>query len=169
MDVDDLFGDSEQVALPTMTAPPVKGLARRLDELSASGCTQKIAWSKNGCVAYITPDGHVVNLRVFSRDPESGKWDLGKDTQLEIPRGHDDFQYVHLSWSHLGNDLAIMDAAGHVSIFSGAMALDRMTFMRADLSKPEAEMDAVVGLHWLAILPYEQKVSESLFTSYEAY
>lgn len=41
MDVDDLFGDSEQVALPSMaiaTAPPLKGLAKRLDELASSGC-----------------------------------------------------------------------------------------------------------------------------------
>jgi mediator of RNA polymerase II transcription subunit 16 len=40
MDVDDLFGDSEQVALPSMSAPPITGLARRLDDLSASGCCQ---------------------------------------------------------------------------------------------------------------------------------
>jgi mediator of RNA polymerase II transcription subunit 16 len=40
VDVDDLFGDSEQVPLPAMPAAPVKGLARRLDELSASGCCQ---------------------------------------------------------------------------------------------------------------------------------
>lgn len=39
VDVDDLFGDSEQVPMP-MPAAPVKGLARRLDELSASGCCQ---------------------------------------------------------------------------------------------------------------------------------
>ena len=41
MDVDDLFGDSDPVSLPTMNipaTPPVKGLARRLDELASSGC-----------------------------------------------------------------------------------------------------------------------------------
>jgi mediator of RNA polymerase II transcription subunit 16 len=41
MDVDDLFGDTEQVTLPNMnviTAPPVRGLTKRLDELSTSGC-----------------------------------------------------------------------------------------------------------------------------------
>ncbi|KAF2108513.1 mediator complex, subunit Med16 [Lophiotrema nucula] len=157
MDVDDLFGDSEQVALPAISAPPVKGLARRLDELSTSGCSQRISWSKNGAVAYITPDGYGVNLKVFSRDQSTGKWDLGKDVPLEIPHHRDEYPYVHLSWSHLGNDIAIMDAAGHVIIFSCNMALDRMTYMRADTNQPEAEMDAVVGMHWLAILPYEQK------------
>jgi mediator of RNA polymerase II transcription subunit 16 len=41
MDVDDLFGDSEHVTLQTITStPPVKGLARRIDELGASGCCQ---------------------------------------------------------------------------------------------------------------------------------
>ncbi|KAF2002790.1 hypothetical protein P154DRAFT_520560 [Amniculicola lignicola CBS 123094] len=157
MDVDDLFGDSEQVSLPAIPVVQVKGLARRLDELSAGGCSQKIAWSKSGCVAYITNDGYGVNLRVFSRDSETGVWDLGKDTSLQIPHGSDDFPFANLSWSHLGNDLAVMNAAGHVMIFSCAMALDRMTFMRADLTQPESESDAVVGMHWLTILPYERK------------
>src|SRR5690242_20857878 len=45
--------------------------------------SRKIAWSKNGCVAYITPDGAAVHLKVFSRDTETGKWDLGKDVAME--------------------------------------------------------------------------------------
>jgi mediator of RNA polymerase II transcription subunit 16 len=41
MDVDDLFGDSEHVTLGNINAtPPVKGLAKRIDELGASGCCQ---------------------------------------------------------------------------------------------------------------------------------
>lgn len=41
MDVDDLFGDSEQVNLQSITSPlQLKGLARRIDELGASGCCQ---------------------------------------------------------------------------------------------------------------------------------
>lgn len=51
-----------------------------------------------------------------------------------------------------------MDEAGRVMIFSCAMALDRMQFSRADMPHPESEVDAVVGMHWLAILPYSQKV-----------
>ncbi|KAF2735226.1 hypothetical protein EJ04DRAFT_576318 [Polyplosphaeria fusca] len=157
--MEDLFGDSEQVALPTIAAPPVKGLVRRLDELSTSGCSQKIAWSKSGCVASITADGYGVILKVFRRDPATRKWHLGKDVALEIPRRQDDSPFVHLSWSHLGNDLVVMDAAGRAMIFSCSMALDRMTFMRVEITQSEAEMDAVVGMHWLAILPYEQKAT----------
>ncbi|KAF2833269.1 hypothetical protein CC86DRAFT_365215, partial [Ophiobolus disseminans] len=158
--MDDLFGDSEHVDLQMSTivaAVPVKGLARRIDDLGASGCCEKIAWSKNGCVACISPDGYTINLKVFARNAEVGKWDLREDVPLQVPRGRDEFPFVHLSWSHLGNDLAVMDAAGRVMVFSCAMALDRMTFIRADLAHPEAEVDGVVGMHWLAIHPYEAK------------
>ncbi|KAL5408029.1 hypothetical protein PMIN03_006810 [Paraphaeosphaeria minitans] len=160
MDVDDLFGDSEQVTLPSMNisaSPPVKGLAKRLDELATSGCCSRIAWSKNGCIAYITPDGLGVNLRVFSRTNSTEKWDLGTDVHLDIPHQNDEFPLVHLSWSHLGNDLAVVNAAGHVMIFSCAMVLDRMNFTQTELSQSYNEIDAVVGMHWLAIYPYEQK------------
>ncbi|KAF1840922.1 uncharacterized protein K460DRAFT_194674 [Cucurbitaria berberidis CBS 394.84] len=158
MDVEDLFGDSEHVPLHSISAtPPVKGLARRVDDLASSGCCQRITWSKNGCVAYISPDGYSVYLKVFSRDPKTGKWDLGKHVPLELPQGRDIFPFVHLSWSHLGNDLAVMDEAGRVLIFTCAMALDRLHFTRAELAHPESEVDSVVGMHWLAILPYEQK------------
>jgi mediator of RNA polymerase II transcription subunit 16 len=109
-------------------------------------------------VAYISADGDAVNLKVFSRDAENGKWDLRKDVPLEVPQGREQFPFVHLSWSHLGNDLAVMDAAGRVMVFSCAMALDRMHFIRAELAHPEAEVDGVVGMHWLAIHPYEAKV-----------
>lgn len=37
--MEDLFGDSEPVHIPTM-APPIKGLAQRIDELHESGCCQ---------------------------------------------------------------------------------------------------------------------------------
>lgn len=109
-------------------------------------------------MAYIAPDGHAINLRAFSRDPVTGKWDLGKEALLEIPHGHYDHPFVHVSWSHLGHDLAVVDAAGHVLLFSPQSALDRMVSARVEVAHPEPEWDAVVGMHWLALLPYEQKV-----------
>jgi mediator of RNA polymerase II transcription subunit 16 len=117
-----------------------------------------MAWSKSGCVAYIAPGGKAVHLRVFSRDSSTGKWDLGADSLIEIPPGHSDYPFVHISWSHLGNDLAIVNSAGHLMVFTCAMALDRMSFTKLEPGPPETDSDAVVGMHWLAILPYEQKV-----------
>ena len=166
---DDLFGDTDQIAMPTLNAPQTKDLPRRLDELSASGCCQRIAWSTNGCVAYITPDRYSVKLRVFARDPETGAWDLGKESTLELPAGHESFQIAHLSCSHLGNDMAVVDDAGHVLIFSCHMAVDRVSYSRTEAVQPEAEMDAVVGMHWLAIHPYEAKVSAQLICNAESY
>jgi mediator of RNA polymerase II transcription subunit 16 len=116
-----------------------------------------VAWSKNGCVAYISPDGYSIKLKIYFRDADSGKWDLGKDIPIEVPRGHDEYPFVHLSWSY-GPDLAVVDAAGRVMVFSCSMALDRMLYSRADVAHPEAEVDGVVGMHWLAIHPYEAKV-----------
>jgi mediator of RNA polymerase II transcription subunit 16 len=101
-----------------------------------------------------------VNLRVFSRESSTEKWDLGADVQLDVPHHNDEFPLVHLSWSHLGNDLAVVNAAGHVMIFSCAMVLDRMNFTRTELSQSDNEIDAVVGMHWLAIYPYEHKVNK---------
>ncbi len=77
---------------------------------------------------------------------------------VEIPQGHDDYPFVHVAWSNLGNDLAIMNAAGHVMIYACALVLDRMSTARAEVAQPEVETDAVVGMHWLAMIPYEQKV-----------
>jgi mediator of RNA polymerase II transcription subunit 16 len=111
-------------------------------------------------VAFISADGYAVNLRAFARDPSTRKWDLGRDWQLEIPHeGASEFPYVHISWSHLGTDLAVVDAAGHVSIFNCASALERMEYKRVELAQPDADMDAVVGMHWLALSPHEVKTT----------
>jgi len=116
-------------------------------------------------VAYITPDGYGINLRIFCRDTATGKWDLRKPTPLDTSGVEDEFPFAHLSWSNLGNELVVTDSAGHVFIFSCSLVLDRLTYMRADSAQHEAEVDAVVGMHWLAILPYEQRVS-NVFSHY---
>lgn len=124
--------------------------------------SRKLSWSKNGCIARISADGYTIKLTPFARDAETGKWDLQKDVDLKVPQGRDEFPFVHLSWSHLGNDLAVMDAVGRVMIFSCNMCLDRMTHIRTEVAQPEAEVDGVVGMHWLAIHPYEAKVRLSV-------
>jgi len=40
MEMDDLFGDTEQVNISTMAMHPLKGLDQRLDELYSTGCCQ---------------------------------------------------------------------------------------------------------------------------------
>jgi mediator of RNA polymerase II transcription subunit 16 len=119
-----------------------------------------MAWSKNGCLAYIAPGSKSVNLRVFSRDSSTGEWGLATDKPIDIPPGHNDYPFVHISWSHLGNDLAIVNSAGHVMVFSCAMVLDRMSMatLRLEHGATDQDSDRVIGMHWLAILPHQQRV-----------
>ncbi|OCL01533.1 hypothetical protein AOQ84DRAFT_443946 [Glonium stellatum] len=158
--MEELFGDSEPVHIPTMT-PPIKGLAQRIDELHESGCCHhhfvKIAWSKSGCVASITPDGRGVNLRPFFRNSSDGKWILGEEIPLKLPQAHEDFPFVHISWGHIGTDLAVLDAAGRIFVFTSIFALGRMVMTRAPAMDQEDEMGAVIGMHWLSIIPHHSK------------
>lgn len=116
-----------------------------------------MAWSKSGCVAYITPDGYAVNVRTFKRDIDTGKWGLGEDATLDIPPEYQGCELVHVSWNHLGTDLVVTDAIGRLLIFNARFVLDRMVLMKTDASVPESEWSPIVGMHWLAIYPHEHK------------
>ncbi|KAL1644776.1 Mediator of RNA polymerase II transcription subunit 16 [Diplodia intermedia] len=152
----DLFNEAEQLPIAVQT-PPVKRLAQRLDELGESGCCQKISWSKSGCVASITRDGRGVNLRAFQRNPVDGKWILGDEAPLHIPSVHEEFPLVHVSWGPLGVDLAVVDAAGRILVYTAAQAADRMKLSREPFSDHESESNALVGLHWLPVAPQQVK------------
>ncbi|KAF2276186.1 uncharacterized protein EI97DRAFT_433591 [Westerdykella ornata] len=119
--------------------------------------SRKIAWSNTGCVASISPDGYAVYLRVFLRDPLTRAWSLGNETQLDFNNETGTFQFVHLSWSRLGNDLVVVDTAGRVFLFTCQMVLGRMVPTRVETTQSESELDVVVGMHWLSIIPYEKK------------
>jgi mediator of RNA polymerase II transcription subunit 16, fungi type len=119
---------------------------------------RKIAWSKIGCVASISANGRQVNLRTFSRNINDGRWTLGKPKPLAIPNFNEDLPITHLSWGHLGTDLAVVDSAGRTWIYTNHQAIGRMNVQRQPTSDLEDELGAVVGLHWLAIFPHQQKV-----------
>ncbi|KAJ9668679.1 Mediator of RNA polymerase II transcription subunit 16 [Coniosporium apollinis] len=162
--MDDLFGDGEQFSLaPGAASVPqmlVKGLAERLDELHTSGCCQKIAWSKLGCVASVTRDGREVEFRSLVRRPEDGRWELSKKQPLRLDYAHDGSYITHLSWGLMGTDLAVVDNCGRISLFTNTFTfvLGRMQAMaKNSISEPESELSAVVGLHWLSIIPHFQK------------
>jgi mediator of RNA polymerase II transcription subunit 16 len=55
--------------------------------------------------------------------------------------------------------LVVVDAAGHVLIFNCLTTLEHMEYKRVELAQPESDMDAVVGLHWLALSPHEVKTT----------
>lgn len=61
----------------------------------------------------------------------------------------------------MGTDLAVVDNSGRISLFTNTFTfvLGRMQAMvKNSISEPESELSAVVGLHWLSIIPHFQKV-----------
>ena len=164
--LDELFGDAPPLNIPP---PTPKGLLQHVDDLRLSGCCQyvfkklrasgkktaemmfrKIAWSKLGCIAYTTHDGHGVSIRNLLCSPDDGQWKLSEERmEGEVSAVHSDHQIVHLSWNPAGNDLAIIDVFGQISIFSVLVALNRLNLSRECVIDPEENLSSVVGLKWL--------------------
>lgn len=102
-------------------------------------------------------DGRRIDLRVLIRNPKTGEWHLNKPNRI-WPQFSDHSQVVHLSWSHMGNDLAVVDSAGRMLIYSTGFSLAQMVLIRGAVGEPDSEMNALVGLHWLSVFPHTQKV-----------
>lgn len=83
-------------------------------------------------------------------DISNGQWRLSKEHSIDgVVNAHSEHQIVHLSWSHHGNDLAIVDAFGQISIYSVFIAINRLSLYRRCLLDPGDHLSAVVGLTWL--------------------
>ena len=110
---------------------------------------RKIAWSRQGCVAYVSADATKVNLRYLHCQPADGKWDLSDDNPSTLPMetlpGH---VVVHLSWNELGSDLAVVESSGRVSLFSIGIALTSVNAYRPAVD-PDDDSAQVVGMMWL--------------------
>ena len=83
-------------------------------------------------------------------DPHDGNWRLGKDHVVqEVSLTHGDHEIVNLAWSHSGNDLAIIDISGQISIYNIYISINRLVISRRCVLDPEDNLSAVVGLMWL--------------------
>jgi mediator of RNA polymerase II transcription subunit 16 len=122
----------------------------------------KLAWSNTGSIAHISEDGSQVGFRVMRRDRKSGQWGIGSESKYPIkaPEGR---KLVHIQFSGIGIDLAVVDDLGEVHMFTLTGGLGRM--VPADGSHPDSiarnELHAVVGMHWLSVWTTEFTVSES--------
>lgn len=109
-----------------------------------------MTWSKCGCIAYITKDGRGVNIRHLLCSPDDGQWRLSEEgLEDEVSAVHSEHQIVHLSWNHPGNDLAIVDIFGQISVFAIFIALNRLIVSRRCAVDPADNLSSVVGLKWL--------------------
>jgi len=112
---------------------------------------RKLAWSKYGCIAYISKDNRNVIIQHLLCDPHNGRSKLSKEYVVDdIPQYHAEGDLVHVSWSHSGNDLAVIDRLGRISICSIYQnIMNRMAVVRRCTVDPEDDLGAIVGLTWL--------------------
>ena len=95
-------------------------------------------------------DGCKVHLRHLFRAPRSGEWRLSEPIIAEqVSQVHGGRQLAHVSWSPTGSDLAVVDVAGRVSVFTSPTSCDRLALLRNAALDPEDELCSVVGLSWL--------------------
>ncbi|KAF9889204.1 mediator complex subunit [Aspergillus nanangensis] len=152
INVDDLFGEPASLGLGLPANISVKGLAQRLDEMRLLGCCQKIAWSKQGCIAYITPDSLRVNLRHLECRPSDGKWVLSDDTPLlPVTEAHTGHPIIHVCWNEVGSELAVVDSSGRVSIYNIAIALNSLGGLRQAAFDTDDDGAQIVGMMWLNV------------------
>ncbi|KAG2022076.1 hypothetical protein GB937_004170 [Aspergillus fischeri] len=151
INVDDLFGEPGSLELGlSPSTPSPRGLAQRLDEMRLIGCCQKIAWSKLGCIAYISQDGLRVNVRHLQCRPSDGKWVLSEETPLlPVTDAHGGHTLVHLCWNEPGAELAVADSSGRVSIYSISIALNSIAGHRQAAFDPDDDGAQIVGMMWL--------------------
>lgn len=118
-----------------------------------------VAWSRTGSIANITPDGQNVELRYLRRSPEDGSWDLSEPTICPFVKGTPTVPIVHLLWAGTSSpDLAVIDAAGRVTIVSFSISLNHPFPQRKWDADPTDDVHTVVGSYWLTVAPTNQQV-----------
>ncbi|RKF72818.1 Mediator of RNA polymerase II transcription subunit 16 [Golovinomyces cichoracearum] len=152
MDIDDLFGDVSGLSLSTR--PSIREISQRVDELRTGGCCQQIAWSKCGSIASISPNGYTLEIRFLRCHHETGTWTLSEPSIPSFTSTQDGGPLRHLSWSPTGCDLAVIDSAGRVTIFSIFSSLNKFNVSRSCHIDSADDLQTVVGSYWLPLAPY---------------
>ncbi len=90
---------------------------------------------------------------------------MSKENRLEdVSKIHNRQELVHLSWSHAGTELAIVDICGRISIYTVMMMppINRLGAIRRCVVDPEDHLSAVVGMMWL----YNDKIVGAMRTRF---
>ena len=114
-------------------------------------------------MASISTDARSINVQVFRRSPKSKEWGLGPKAAVQLPSlTGEPLHFTHITWSHFGVDLVAIDRFGRILVWGTYTgALGRMMQMPVQIKEPEDASFAVVGLHWLPVLPTMSKVRPS--------
>ena len=170
VNVDDLFNeaDLEQAALniplpgndvvETPAQPVSLESQLALNELHSSGCRQRIAWSRLGCVASISDDSSAVNIQCLRLNRRTASWELSASYTQEIAQDEAvPHVYTHLCWSSTGTEFAVFDTRGRVDIFGmpAAVALNRFRELGCPNPDQGDELNQAVGAFWLPAIDRE--------------
>lgn len=79
--------------------------------------------------------------------------------KLDVAPLNDDIPLVHVTWSHLGTDLAVVDAVGRISIFTVDGPHGHMVNAHNGLLDSESDLSAIVGFFWIPVFPFGHHVS----------
>ena len=116
---------------------------------------RKVAWSKIGCIAYISSDGKQVHLASLRHKKKEGSWTLHLHSDpmlaehiLKIYKGR---QLANLSWSPAGTELVIADEYGRLSVCSILIAINRLMVQKVWIGDPETHLNALVGSIWFNV------------------
>ncbi len=121
----------------------------------------KLAWSNCGIIAQIHPDGNKISFRSLRREPTSGRWVITEESKHPLIPANGAV-WEHMKFSKSGIELAVVDSLGRVFIHALTGAIGKMPLAPNNFHRKEhpcPDLDAVVGLHWLAVYPMEFKVS----------
>ena len=114
-----------------------------------------IAWSKWGSVASIAANGAALELRNLRCHPRNGTWALSEPTVTpSFSSILDGGPLKHICWSPTGSDLAVIDAAGRVTILAVFSSLNKPSLSRSCEADPADDLQSIVGCYWLNLAPY---------------
>jgi mediator of RNA polymerase II transcription subunit 16, fungi type len=112
-----------------------------------------VAWSKWGCIASVIGNGKNLEFRNLRCHPRDGSWDVSEPTVPPFSLSSDNIPFQHLCWSPNGTDLAAIDAAGRISIFTTSTFLNMPNLVRSGQTDPPEDLNAVIGAYWLNVVP----------------
>lgn len=116
-----------------------------------------VAWSRWGCIASIIENGKNLEFRNLRCHPRDGSWNVSEPTVAPFNLSSENIPFQHLCWSPNGTDLAVIDAAGRISIFTTSTFLNTPNILRSGQTDPPEDLNAVVGAYWLNVLPPQQR------------
>ena len=132
---------------------PVRGLVEPVCALMLNAMLRKLAWSRSGCLAYITKNAHSIGVVVPQFQTRDGTWNFNRHLDPSFPQQISNVfqthELVHVSWNPYGSELMIVDEVGRIALCIAYIVLNRLVVTRVISPDPEDGLRSIVGAGWL--------------------